>query len=53
MTAVFTLGLAGHHDRYIVACKVVKEASGGLDTAGFAAAEEELLKEALLMAQVR
>ena len=37
---------------YMVACKVVKEATGGLDTAGFAAAEEELLKEALLMAQV-
>ena len=37
---------------YMVACKVVKEASGSLDTAGFAAAEEELLKEALLMAQV-
>ena len=37
---------------YMVACKVVKEASGGLDTAGFAAAEEDLLKEALLMAQV-
>ena len=37
---------------YMVACKVVKEASGSLDTAGAAAAEEELLKEALLMAQV-
>ena len=38
---------------YMVACKVVKEASGSLDSAGAAAAEEELLKEALLMAQVR
>ena len=37
---------------YMVACKVVKDAAGSLDTAGFAAAEEELLKEALLMAQV-
>ena len=37
---------------YMVACKVVKEASGSLDGAGVAAAEEELLKEALLMAQV-
>ena len=37
---------------YMVACKVVKEASGGLDSAGAVAAEEELLKEALLMAQV-
>ena len=37
---------------YLVACKVVKEASGSLDSAGVAAAEEELLKEALLMAQV-
>ena len=37
---------------YMVACKVVKDASGSLDAAGFAAAEEELLKEALLMAQV-
>ena len=37
---------------YMVACKVVKEASGSLDRTGFAAAEEELLKEALLMAQV-
>ena len=37
---------------YMVACKVVKEVSGGLDSAGAAAAEEELLKEALLMAQV-
>ena len=36
----------------MVACKVVKEASGSLDAADFAAAEEELLKEALLMAQV-
>ena len=38
---------------YMVACKVVKEASGSLDRAGAAAAEEELLKEALLMAQVK
>ena len=38
---------------FMVACKVVKEASGSLDRAGSAAAEEELLKEALLMAQVR
>ena len=37
---------------YMVACKVVKEATGSLDSAGAAAAEEELLKEALLMAQV-
>jgi len=37
---------------YMVAAKVVKEASGGLDSAGAVAAEEELLKEALLMAQV-
>ena len=37
---------------YMVACKVVKEASGSLDIAGVAQAEEELLKEALLMAQV-
>ena len=36
----------------MVACKVVKEAAGSLDNAGIAAAEEELLKEALLMAQV-
>ena len=38
---------------YMVAAKVVKEASGSLDSAGAAAAEEELLKEALLMAQVK
>ena len=37
---------------YMVACKVVKEATGNLEKAGFAAAEEDLLKEALLMAQV-
>jgi len=37
---------------YMVACKVVKAAVGSLDSAGAAAAEEELLKEALLMAQV-
>ena len=37
---------------YMVACKVVKEATGSLDVAGTHAAEEELLKEALLMAQV-
>ena len=37
---------------YMVACKVVKEASGSLDSAGAVAAEEDLLKEALLMAQV-
>ena len=37
---------------YMVAVKVVKQATDSLDTAGFAAAEEELLKEALLMAQV-
>ena len=36
----------------MVACKVVKAATGSLDVAGFAAAEEGLLKEALLMAQV-
>ena len=36
----------------MVACKVVKDASGSLDTAGFAAAEEDLLKKALLMARV-
>jgi len=36
----------------MVACKVVKDASGSLDTAGFAAAEEDLLKDALLMARV-
>ena len=42
-----------HVPEYMVACKVVKEASSGsLDAAGFAAAEMELLKEALLMAQV-
>ena len=38
---------------YMVACKVVKEALGSLDKAGASAAEEELLKEALLMAQVQ
>ena len=37
---------------YMVACKVVKEVAGSLDSAGAVAAEEELLKEALLMAQV-
>ena len=36
----------------MVACKVVKDASGSLDSAGVTAANEELLKEALLMAQV-
>ena len=37
---------------YMVACKVVKEAAGNLDRAAAATAEEDLLKEALLMAQV-
>ena len=37
---------------YMVACKVVKVAAGGLDSAAAAVAEEELLNEALLMAQV-
>ena len=48
---MFTDG-ANRIPEYMVACKVVKAASGSLDTAGAAAAEDELLKEALLMAQV-
>ena len=37
---------------YMVACKTVKVPTGSLDQQGAALAEEELLKEALLMAQV-
>lgn len=37
---------------YIVAVKTVKQADGNINTHAAAAAEEELLKEALLMSQV-